>query len=164
MGMSKTEAMKELERSTISHQQALVNKIEGTSNSEVLKRTIPGGKTLLDTITRESLPKAVYTWLRHCAYFTTFTVSFAKDTESEGISTKKILEFNSRSSDIEWDIRGKRWLAEKVAENLLKENVIAVSGKRDGLYIHITKAEINQDSDNWEPYVEFTPFRPRDLV
>ena len=37
MGMSKTEAIKELERSVISNQQALVNKIAGTSENKILK-------------------------------------------------------------------------------------------------------------------------------
>ena len=149
MGMSKTEAMKELERSTISNQQALVNKINGTSENKRLKRVIPSGKTLLDTVSRESLPKAVYVWLRHCSYFTEFTVSFAKNLDELNVKTTIVLEFNSRSQNIEWDTRGKRWLAEKVAENLLKEKVVAVSGTKEGLTIHTTEDSFSPENDSW---------------
>ena len=164
MGMSKTDAMKELERAAVSNQQALVTKITGTPENKRLKRVIPSGKTLLESVSRESLPKAVYVWLRHCAYFTEFTVSFAKDLNELEVKPTKILEFNSRSQNIEWDTRGKRWLAEKVAESLLKQNVVAVSGNREGLTIHTTTKDFSSESENWEPYVEFLPFRPRDLV
>ncbi len=160
MGMSKTEAIKELERNALSNQQALVTKIEGTPGPVIVKRAIPAGKTLLDTVSREDLPKACYTWLRHCAHFTSFTISFAKDLDETSSKKVKVLDFDSRSNNLEWDLRGKRWLGEKVAENLLKEKVIAVEGDKDGLYIHLSKDSIDPESDNWEPYVEFIPFRP----
>lgn len=164
MAMSKTEAIKELENNKLSNQQALVTKISGSSETKRLKRVIPAGKNLLESINRETLPKAVYIWLRHCAYFTEFTISFVRDLEETTSKTNKVLEFNTRSSNIEWDVRGKRWLAEKIAENLLKENVIAVQGDREGLYVTTSKTEVSQEDENWEPYVEFLPFRPRDLV
>lgn len=164
MAMSKTEAMKELENNKLSNQQTLVNKITGTAQTKRLKRVIPGGKTLLTDLNRENLPKAVYIWLRHCAYFTEFTVSFAKDLEEITAKENKVLEFNSRSQNIEWDVRGKRWLAEKIAENLLKENVVGVRGTKEGLFVLTTKTSISQEDENWQPYVEFLPFRPRDLV
>lgn len=163
MGMSKTQAMKDLERSSISNQQALVTKIQGTTTTSTVKRTIPGGKDLLTNITRENLPKACYTWLRHCAHFTSFTISFAKDLEELTTKKQKVLDFNPKQNNFEWDLRGKKWLGERVAENLLKENVIAVEGNKDGLWIHSTKETLSPDAENWEPYVEFSRFKPGTL-
>jgi hypothetical protein len=160
MAMSKTEAMKELERNAVSHQQALVNKIEGSPGPTVIKRAIPGGKTLLDNVSREELPKACYTWLRHCAHFTSFTFSFIKDLSTENAKKIKVMDFDSRSNNLEWDLRGKKWLGEKIAENLLKEKVVGVQGDKDGLYALLTDQAIQQSNENWEPYIEFVPFRP----
>lgn len=160
MSMSKTQAMKDLERSAVSNQQSLVNKIEGIKQTKILKRIIPGGKNLLQNVNRESLPKACYTWLRHCAHFTNFVISFAKDIES--IETKKVksVDFDPRSQNLEWDLRGKKWLGEQVAQLLLQEKAIAVEGNKEGIWIYYSKEDLSPESENWEPYVEFHRFKP----
>jgi hypothetical protein len=160
MSMSKTQAMKELERSAVSNQQSLVKKIEGIKQTKILRRAIPGGKQLLDNVNRETLPKACYTWLRHCAHFTHFTVSFAKDIESTDTRKVKSLDFDPRSTNLEWDLRGKKWLGEQVASLLLQEKAIAVEGNKEGLWVHYAKEDLLPESDDWEPYVEFHRFKP----
>lgn len=160
MSMSKPQAIKELEKQSIANQQSLVKKIEGIQPNKVIRRQIPGGKNLLENVSRETLPKACYTWLRHCAHFTSFTVSFA-DNISE-LSTKKIksVDFDPRSTNIEWDIRGKKWLGEQVAGLLLQDKVIAVEGNKEGLWVHLSDKDLTPESENWLPYVEFNRFKP----
>ena len=160
MSMSKTQAIKELERSAVSNQQSLVKKIEGVKQTKIVRRAIPGGKELLKNVNRETLPKACYTWLRHCAHFTNFTVSFAKDIDLVDTKKTKSLDFDSRSQNLEWEIRGKKWLGEQVAALLLLEKAIAVEGDKEGLWVYYAKEEFLPESDNWEPYVEFNRFKP----
>ena len=159
MSMSKAQAMKDLERAKLSNQQALVDKINGTPTITKINRIIPAGKTLLDTVSREDLPRACYTWLRHCRHYTEFKISFLKSSVQSDLKKTKVMDFDSRSRNLEWESRGKKWLGEVVAENLLKSSVVAVSGDKDGLYIHTTEDQVDPASDNWEPYVEFTPFK-----
>ena len=157
--MSKAQAMKDLERSKLSNQQSLVDKINGTPTITKINRIIPAGKTLLNDVSREDLPRACYTWLRHCRHYTEFKISFLKDSVETNLKKTKVMDFDSRSRNLEWESRGKKWLGEVVAENLLKTSVVAVSGDKDGLYTYTTEEEVNPENDNWEPYVEFTPFR-----
>jgi len=157
--MSKTQAMKDLERNKLSNQQALVDKITGTKTIQTIQRIIPAGKTLLADINREDLPRACYNWLRHCRHFSEFTISFLKISELQTADKTKVLDFDTRSRNIEWETRGKKWLGEIAAENLLKESVIAVSGNKDGLFIHTTTEAISPEEDNWEPCLQFTPFK-----
>jgi len=115
---------------------------------------------LLENVSREDLPKACYTWLRHCAHFTSFTISFAKEIEKTSSRKVKSLDFDPRSQNLEWELRGKKWLGEQVASLLLKEKVIAVEGNKDGLWAHYSKEDLSPKSENWQPYVEFYRFKP----
>lgn len=160
MSMSKTQAIKDLERNTLSNQQALVSKIEGSPKINMIKRTIPGGKHLLETVRREDLSKACYTWLRHCAFFSSFTVSFVKDVSQFKVKKTKVQDFNDKTNNFEWDLRGKKWLGEVIAQNLLRPGVLAVEGEKNGLYVYTSEQEVTPENDYWEPYIEFTPFKP----
>ena len=159
MSMSKTQAIKDLERNKLSNQQALVDKITGSKSIQKLCRVIPAGKTLLDDINREDLPRACYNWLRHCRHFSEFTISFLKTSEIKTSDKTKVMDFDARSRNLEWETRGKKWLGEVVAENLLKQGVIAVSGNKEGLFIHTTEEKISPELESWEPCLEFTPFK-----
>ena len=158
--MSKTQALKELESQSLTNQQSLVNKIQGVKQNKLIKRIIPGGKSLLENVSRESLPKACYTWLRHCAHFTSFTISFAKDPTEVKAKKIKSVDFDPRSQNFEWDLRGKKWLGEQVAGLLLQDKVIAVEGTKEGLWIYSAEEDLSPESENWLPYVEFNRFKP----
>ena len=47
-----------------------------------------------------------------------------------------------------------------MATFLIKDKVVAVQVKRDGIYSITSEDEITQDAEIWCPYVEFNPFKP----
>jgi hypothetical protein len=162
MPLSKAEAINQLRSpNSLSNQQALVKKILGTESKKTIRRTIPGGSHIVESISDKELPGAIYTWLRHCRHFTSATISFAKDPSTLETSKQKIVDFDSRGKLTEWETRGKRWLAERLSDIIMGDNIVAVEIEKDGLYlIKDTVGTFSPDSDDWEPYVEFSPFRP----
>ena len=162
MPITKAEAIEQLSGpNSLSNQQALVKKIIGSEGKRTVKRLIPGGATLVADISDKELPSAVYTWLRHCTHFTSATISFAKEMSEEDITKEKVIDFDSRARLTEWETRGKRWLAERVADIITRDNVVAVEIQKDGLYLCLDKkGNFTPTSENWEPYIQFSPFRP----
>ena len=162
MAITKQEALNQLSSpGSISNQQALVKKIQGTKISAPVKRVIPGGKTLQEDLSESSLPHAVYNWLRYSRHWTEGVISFCSDLANRKTKTKKVLDFDSKTKNSEWEIRGKRWLSERVAEVLTQDNILAVKITREGLQaVTDVDGTFSPKSEDWEPYVELTPFRP----
>ena len=161
MGLSKAEAIRQLEsRGSVSNQQALVKKIEGVRAVTPIKRIIPGGKKL-SSLKPEDLTVAVYTWLRGCNIFTEAFISLSSDPTAHKAMTNKVIDFDTNTRNTEWEIRGKRWLAERVVDVLRTKNLLSISIKRDGIYSTIrTDGSFGPTSDDWEPYIQLTPFKP----
>tara|TARA_B100000427_G_scaffold250125_1_gene213353 strand:- start:804 stop:1301 length:498 start_codon:yes stop_codon:yes gene_type:complete len=162
MPTSKAEAIEQLNGpNSVSHQQALVKKILGSESKKTVKRVIPGGKTLVEDLSDKDLAPAVYTWLRHCRHFTSAVLSFARDPSSLNISETKVIDFDSRGKLAEWETRGKKWLSERIADIIMRENVVAVRIEKDGLYLITDKdGTFSPETEEWEPYIQFSPFRP----
>lgn len=161
MGLTKAEAIRQLgSRGAVSNQQALVKKIEGVQPIKPIKRIIPGGKELT-SIPSEDLPMAVYTWLRACTFFTEATLSLCRSPETKPNKVTKVIDFDTRNRNPEWELRGKRWLAERIVDMLKIKNLMAVKVKKDGIYSIVdSTGEFTPSSEDWEPYIELLPFKP----
>tara|TARA_R110001606_G_scaffold259_1_gene1031 strand:+ start:3435 stop:3926 length:492 start_codon:yes stop_codon:yes gene_type:complete len=160
MSLSKKEAIEDLKHSRVSNQQSLVKAIINDSAFKQIKRYIPAGKTLIDTVSKQEMPSAIYTWLRHCRNFTEVTLSLVDPLEGVETKSTKVVDMNPNGNNTEWESRGKKWLAEKMATFITKDGVVAIQVKRDGVYTLTTKETIEQADDRWMPYLEFTPFKP----
>ena len=143
-------------RWTSKHQQALVKKIEGVQPVTPIKRVIPGGSTLHE-LPIDTLPSAVYTWLRACTHFTEGTPIPASCPEELKTKTRRIIDFDTKTRNAEWEVRGKRWLAERIVELLKIKNIVAIEIKRDGLTVVMASGSFGPKSKAWEPYIELVP-------
>lgn len=161
MGLNKAEAIRQLEsRGSISNQQALVKKIEGVQTTKPIKRVIPGGKEL-PSLPPDALPVAVYTWLRGCNVFTHVLLSLSSNSGLHQSKTNKVIDFDTNTRNAEWEIRGKRWLAERMVDVLKTKNLLAIEVKRDGIYAVVkSDGAFGPKSEDWEPFIELTPFKP----
>jgi len=161
MGLSKAQAIRQLEsRGSVSNQQALVKKIEGVNVTPPIKRVIPGGKQL-SSLSTEELTVAVYTWLRGCNIFTEARLSLSGNNANHKVKKNKVIDFDTNTKNAEWELRGKRWLSERIVDVLKTKNILSVEIKRDGIYSVVkTDGSFGPSSDDWHPYVELTPFKP----
>jgi hypothetical protein len=161
MGLSKAEALRQLEsRGSVSNQQALVKKIQGVKVIQPVKRIIPGGKQL-SSLDPANLTVAVYTWLRGCNIFTEAFLSLSAEATAHQATTSKVIDFDTNTKNTEWEIRGKRWLAERIVDVLRTKNILSVTVKRDGIYSTIKNdGSFGPKSKDWEPYIQLTPFKP----
>jgi len=162
MALTKKQAIEfESSPNSLSNQQALVKRIINSEPRTSIKRVIPAGATITSDISEKALAAAVYTWLRHCAHFTQATISFAKDPSTIHCSRYKMVDFQSNGRYTEWEQRGKRWLAERVADIITRDGVVSVEIQKDGIYLNSDKSgSFGPNHEEWEPYVEFSPFRP----
>jgi len=161
MGLNKNEAIRQLNsQGSISNQQALVKKIEGVQTIKPKKRIIPGGKDLSKLKPRD-LIVSIYTWLRGCHHFTEVEISLTSDIENHKYTYNKVIDFDINTRNYEWELRGKRWLAERVVDVLRIKNILSVKIKKEGIY-SIVKSDgtFGPDSEDWEPYISITPFKP----
>lgn len=154
MPITKKQAIKDLERNKLSNQQALVKKIEGISTSKNIKKYIPGGKTLKDQLSKESFPKAMNNWLKHCRHFTELEFSFL-DPKPSDLEETKVYDFNSSANNSEWEIRGKKWLAETLSEFILKPKSVFIKVKKDGIYLYSAQKDLKPSNKAWAPYISF---------
>tara|TARA_Y100001973_G_C5156414_1_gene310996 strand:+ start:552 stop:1043 length:492 start_codon:yes stop_codon:yes gene_type:complete len=160
MGLSKEEAMKQLNNAT-SNQQALVKKLRGTAKAKPVKHIIPAGKTMAEDISEKNLPTAIFNWLRHCRHFTEAEISLCKDVTNHKTKENRIVDFDTKTKNTEWELRGKRWLAERIADVLTGDNILAVKITKEGLTVVVDAEEkFSPSSEDWEPYIQFTPFKP----
>lgn len=179
-GKTKRELMKD---TSISSQQAIVSALLPTGITPI-KRLIPGGKTMLETLDKETMPKAIHTWLKGCGTFSEVKISFAKNPEEFSPTIIKIENFPSLNGKPFWEKQdGRKELATLLATILSNhKKVLFITAKSDGIYIGqdssgkfspkvtVTKEliESNRDyasyvegdrapSSDWEPYIEFLP-------
>jgi len=162
MGLTKREALNQLSGpNSISNQQSLVKKIEGIGKNKVIKRVIPGGKTLTDTLDQQRLPSAVYNWLRGVRHWTFARISLSNNLEARKTTRSRVVDFDTNQKNYEWEVRGKRWLAERIAEVLGTDNIVAIEIDKDGIHTLIDAGkDFSPTSEDWEPYIELTPFKP----
>ena len=162
MATTKANAIDQLKGpNSISHQEALVKKIQGTQTSTPVKFVIPAGNSLTSDLSESQLSTAVYNWLRRCRHFTEGTVSLCEDINARKTKTNRVVDFDTKNRNSEWEVRGKKWLAERVTDILNTDNVLAVKITKEGLYSVVdTEGTFNPGSDDWQPWVELTPFRP----
>jgi len=163
MAITKQEAIRQLDRpGTLTHQEALVRKItDADTRTKIIKRPIPGGKTMASQLSESKLPGAVYNWLRGCRHFTEATISLTSDISAHETREHTAVDFDASSKHPEWDLRGKRWLADRVAETLATDNLLAVHIKREGITAVVdTDGTFSPEAESWEPYIQFTVFKP----
>ena len=160
MGLSKEEAIKQLNKNT-SNQQALVKKLQGTQTAKPVTYIIPAGATMHEDIAEKNLPGAIFNWLRHCRHFTEATISLCRDTTVFKTRETRVVDFDTKTKNYEWELRGKRWLAERVADVLTGENILAVKIAKEGITV-ISDAEetFSPKHEEWLPFLRFIPFRP----
>lgn len=151
---TKKEAIRELERSNLSNQNALVKKIEGVKSSKNIKRYIPGGKHLSEQISKERLPTAINQWLRHTRHFSEMEFSFL-DPKPAALNESKVYDFDSAATNFEWERRGRKWLSEIIAEHMLKDRVVSIKVKKEGVYTYSSEDSFDSKNEDWKPYVNF---------
>ena len=161
MSLTKSEAIKQVSNTSVSNQYSLVKKLSGSQFNKQVKHTIPGGNSLTEMVSRESLPTALFTWLRRCRHFKDVLVSMCSDYSTREHKTSLVVEFNSTNRLPEWEIQGKKWLAERIADVLFMENVLAVKVERQGISVILdNNGDFGVSSDDWEPHLVFTPHKP----
>lgn len=157
MSLTKKQAIKDLKRDKVSNQQSLVKKIEGTKTSKKIKKYIPGGKTLKEQLPKERFPTAINNWLKHCRHFSEMEISFL-DPKPKTLEENKVYDFDTNTQNFEWEIRGRKWLSELLAETLTKDKVVSVKVKKDGIYSYTgnAKTKVAQENKDWFPFISFT--------
>ena len=162
MAINKADAIEQLKGpNSISNQQALVKKIQGTKTITPVRYSIPGGKTMTQDIPESQLSTAVYNWLRHCRHFTEARISLIDNVNSVNSTRKKLVDFDINNKNTEWELRGKKWLSERVSDVLKEDHIILVEITKEGIFAYFDDDKtFSPESDNWQPYVEMLPFRP----
>jgi hypothetical protein len=163
MAITKTEAIKQLESagSSVAHQQALVKKLAGTQLQKQIKHIIPGGKHLTEQVSKEALADTIFTWLRRVRFFKDVTLSMCKDNTKLTLNSAQVVDFDSKSPQLEWDVKGKKWLAERMADVLKEDKIVAVTATKTGLTAYqLVGEDFTPAHDLWEPNLTFTPFKP----
>lgn len=162
MAITKHEAIKQLgNNSQVSNQTSLVKKLAGPQINKSLKMMVPGGANLTELVSRENLPEAVFTWLRRCRHFKDVLISFADDPYALDHTTSLVVDFETRGTQPQWEVEGKKWLADRVAEVLNMEHVIGVKVEKQGISVILDKNQsFGPSSQAWNPNLVFTPHKP----
>lgn len=161
MPITKSEAIKQVNTSSVSNQHSLVKKLAGPQINKQLRHIIPGGTNLTELISKEQLPTAVFTWLRRCRHFKDVTVSMCSDHNKRPHTKSLVVDFNTANRLPEWEIQGKKWLAERISDVLFMDNVLAVYVEKQGISVVLdTEASFGVESEDWEPHLVFTPHKP----
>ena len=112
-------------------------------------------------IPESQLSTAVYNWLRHCRHFTEARISLIDNVNSVNSTRKKLVDFDINNKNTEWELRGKKWLSERVSDVLKEDHIILVEITKEGIFAYFDDDKtFSPESDNWQPYVEMLPFRP----
>lgn len=159
MSIDKNSAIKQLgNNSNTSNQQSLVKKLAGPKINKQLTHVIPGGANLTELVSREHLPEAIFTWLRRCRHFKDVAIVFCEDLTSMNYSESMVVDFDTNTRLPEWEIQGKKWLAERISEVLSMDHVIGVKVVKEGIKVILdTTQSFSSKSDNWLPQIIFTP-------
>ena len=162
MSINKNAAIQQLgNNSSVSNQESLVKKLQGASFNKKITMLVPGGKNLTDYVSKENLPAAIFTWLRRCRHFKDVEISLIDDYSSKEYEATIVVDFNQNSKLPQWEVEGKKWLADRIADILLMENILAVKVDKIGITAILDKSQtFNSSSPNWEPRLIFTPHNP----
>jgi hypothetical protein len=163
MGLTKTDAIKQLEiaGSNVANQQALVKKLSGTQLQKQIKHVIPGGKSLTENVAKEDLATTIFTWLRRVRHFKDVVLSMASDLSKLETKQYHAVDFDTKQKQPEWEIHGKRWLAERMADVLKEDSIVAIKVDKNGIIAYQdSNANFSPDHENWEPNLIFTPHKP----
>lgn len=148
------------DRGDVSDQQSLLKKLMKKEFKPV-RRIIPGGKTLMDQVDQESLPRAIWTWLRHCRDFTQVTISFSGDPDLRTLKEALVMEFDADAPAPIWVTHDekKSYLANQLADVINRHAPVKVVAKKDGIYVYTASGDDSFDpsSEDWQPYIEFVP-------
>lgn len=168
---------------SIANQQKLVDLLNPETKKPV-KHTIPGGRYMLEDLDNDTLPLAVYNWLRRVSKFKAVMISLARDPHIMALSKEKIMDFPDGEEPIWYTHpRGRQFLADEIAKVLRTRKVVTIEADKTGIYVSrdttnkfspTRKAsqddveallEENPEStlgigdlvpnEAWEPYVEF---------
>ena len=83
------------------------------------------------------------------------------DYEKRDHRISTVVDFDANARLPEWETKGKKWLAERITEVLVMDNVLGVKVDKKGVHaIQDLDDSFNQDSDDWEPNLVFTPHKP----
>jgi hypothetical protein len=162
MSTDKNTAIKQLgNNSTVAHQQSLVQKLAGPKINKSIKHIIPGGASLTDLVSRENLPEAIFTWLRRCRHFKDVVISFADNYSTKTLHKSHVVDFDTNTKLPQWEIQGKKWLAERISEVLAMDHIVAVKITKQGIEAMIDPDQtFSSESEDWLPQIIFTPNKP----
>lgn len=162
MSIDKRSAIQQLgNNNNLSNQYSLVKKLSGPKINKTVKMIIPAGKNLTELISREKLPQAIFTWLRRVRHFKNVTISFIDDVSKRDHHQTVVVDFNTNNKLPEWELQGKKWLSERIAEVLVMENILAVKIDKQGIHAFLDKEQgFSSENDSWEPHLIFTPHKP----
>ena len=162
MSLNKTDAIKQLgTNSSVANQESLVKKLQGPKINKQLKMVIPGGKNLTELVSAEQLPTAIFTWLRRCRHFKDVEISLISSYSKMDTQLATVVDFNSTTKLPQWEVQGKKWLAEQIANVISMDNVLSVKVDKVGIHVILDKEQsFNSDSESWEPHLIFTPHKP----
>ena len=159
MAPTKAEALKQMPPR--SDQKALVKKIMGTRTVKPIKYVIAGGKTLVEDLDASDIKKAVYTWLCHHRHWTSAIISFAKEPQMMNTRETRVIDFDAKTPVPHWEQHGKRPLGIMVGDVINNtDKLVAVKIEKEGIYTLTSDDNLEPGSEDWEPYIELTPFRP----
>jgi hypothetical protein len=162
MSIDKADAIKQLgNNSSVSNQESLVKKLQGPKINKQLVMTIPGGKNLTELVSKEKLPTAIFTWLRRVRHFKDVEISLVKSYTNKDYQSSTVVDFNTTTKLPEWEIQGKSWLANQIAEVISMDNIMSVKVDKAGIHVILDKTQsFSADSEDWEPHLIFTPHKP----
>ena len=67
----------------------------------------------------------------------------------------KVYDFDTSSNNFEWERRGRKWLSEILAEHMLKDKVVSIKVKKEGVYCFSAEDTFDNTNEEWKPYVSF---------
>jgi hypothetical protein len=99
--------------------------------------------------------------LRRCRHFKDVEILFINDYFNREYESTFVVDFNTNSKLPQWEVEGKKWLADRISEVLLMENVMSVKVTKEGINVILDKQQaFNSSSSDWQPRVIFTPHKP----
>ena len=144
---------------SVTGQKPIVTKKRRDSNRRTSKFVVPGGETLLvSPLKKGEFAKYLYNWLRAVKSFDEFTLCFVKDPTAYTTTTERVVTFpEGKLTAWESAQKGRKWIAEQVAEQLFNSSRPLVSFliKREGIYFSFDNSKsVKPGSKDWEPYYE----------
>tara|TARA_B100001063_G_C16534248_1_gene437964 strand:+ start:209 stop:706 length:498 start_codon:yes stop_codon:yes gene_type:complete len=163
MSIDKTTAINQLGNNpSVANQQSLVQKLAGPQINKPIRMLVPGGANLTELVSKDQLSAAVFTWLRRVRHFKDVLISFADDPAKVNCHISTVVDFNQNNKMPQWEVEGKKWLAERVSEVLAMDNVVAVKIDKSGIQAYLDQDQnFSPSSTEWLPNLVFTSNKPK---